>query len=188
MTTHEDPNGAEVRVRGGVVDVLVMQPVNHGPKNLLETLPMAVATADSMAEAEHQWRVLTLRRAVNVRCTGAWEIVHGGIEPGERPVDAAVRELHEETGLTVDRLYSLNVNPFYLHTTNTVQLAIGFIAIVAHDAVVTLGIEHDAWAWPSPLAAQNILAWPRSHDAIRHAVHILRTGDAGAVDDVLRVR
>jgi len=31
------------------------------------------------------------------------------------------------------------------------------------------------------------LAWPREHEAVRYAMHLLRDGDAGAVEDVLRV-
>ena len=44
----------------------------------------------------------------------AWEPVHGHIEPGEEPEDAALRELREETGLAADRLYIVRVQPFYL--------------------------------------------------------------------------
>ena len=31
---------------------------------------------------------------------GIWQFQQGGIDPGERPIDALWRELHEETGLT----------------------------------------------------------------------------------------
>lgn len=181
-----------MRVSSSVVDVLVLQPVEpdicgQSKSPSLAGVPNQTAAAGTPDQTEQRWRVLTLRRAANVRCTGAWEIVHGSIEPDELPADAALRELREETGLTADRLYSLTVNPFYLHTTNTVQLAIGFIAIVSATADVTIGDEHDAWAWHVPSDAQSILAWPRSHDAIRQALHILRTGDAGPAEDVLRV-
>lgn len=156
------------RLVAGVVDVLVLHAAVVG------TTP--------------DWQVLTLRRAANVRCTGAWEIVHGRIEDKERPADAARREVQEETGLIVDRLYSLTVNPFYLPHTNTVQMAIVFAAVVNAPAPVTLGIEHDAFAWCPPADAIATLAWPRTHDTIRQAMHLLRFGDAGPTEDVLRVR
>ncbi len=33
---------------------------------------------------------------------GAWQMPQGGIDPGETPRDAALRELHEETGIPPD--------------------------------------------------------------------------------------
>lgn len=147
---------------------------------------VVVLTAAAAGRRE-RWRVLTLRRAVGVRCTGAWEVVHGSIEAGERPSDAARREVREETGLEVERLYSITANPFYLHQTDTVQMALVFAAVVSHPEQVQIGIEHDAFAWRTPSAAIKTLAWPREHDAVRYAVHLLREGDAGAVEDVLRV-
>lgn len=128
-----------------------------------------------------------MRRAAGVRCTGAWEVVHGSIEPGERPADAARREVREETGLHVERLYSITVNPFYLHQTDTVQMALVFAAVVTTPERVQIGIEHDAFAWRTPAAAIKALAWPREHEAVRYAVHLLRDGDAGAVEDVLGI-
>jgi dATP pyrophosphohydrolase len=120
-----------------------------------------------------------------VRCTGAWELVHGSIEPGERPADAARREVREESGLTVERLYSITVNPFYLPRADAVQMAIVFAAIVSPDAEAVLSPEHDAFKWRSPEAAIKKLTWPREHQAVRYAMHLLRSGDAGAAEDVL---
>lgn len=168
--TGEVPH-AMTRIAARVVDVVVMAPAAEG------TFP-------------DRWRVLTLRRAAQTRCTGAWEIVHGRIEAGERPAEAARREVFEETGFTVDRLYNLAVNPFYIPAMDTVQLALVFAAIVKADElrndVVPLSEEHDLACWRTAAEAQQELAWPREHEAVRHAMWLLRSGDAGAVEDVLR--
>ena len=128
-----------------------------------------------------------MRRAAGVRCTGAWEVVHGRIEPGERPADAARREVREETGLDLLRLYSITVNPFYLHQNDSVQMAIVFAAVVGATPKVTMSAEHDALMWRTPAMAIETLAWPREQDAVRYAVQLLRDGDAGNVEDVLLV-
>ncbi len=155
------------RIDTGIVDVVVMTSAPLGRRD--------------------RWRILTLRRAEGTRCTGAWEIVHGRIEDAEIPAQAAVREVFEETGLVVERLYSIAVNPFYLHKIDTVQLALVFAAIVA-PAAATVGPEHDQSVWRTPSSAKKYLAWPRERDAVSYALQLLANGDAGAVEDVLRVQ
>jgi dihydroneopterin triphosphate diphosphatase len=135
---------------------------------------------------ERGLRLLVLRRAEGTRCTGAWEVVHGRLEPGERPEQAAVREVREETGLSIERLYNLTCQPFYLHRLSTVQMAVVFVAFVG-GGEVALGPEHDQSEWLSPDEAMAILSWPRSISALRDAVQVFHAGDAGAVEDVLRV-
>ena len=131
-------------------------------------------------------RVLVLRRAEGTRCTGAWEVVHGRIDPGERPEQGAVREVREETSLAIDRLYNLTCQPFYLHKLSTVQVAVVFVAFVSTESV-TLGVEHDQSEWLTPDEAMGRLSWPRSISALRDLVQVFYAGDAGPVEDVLRV-
>jgi 8-oxo-dGTP pyrophosphatase MutT (NUDIX family) len=133
-------------------------------------------------------RCLVLRRSPGGRCPGSWEAVHGHIESEERPADAALRELLEETGLQPIRLYNLSrVETFYQHRLNEVALVPVFAAFVAGDAAVRLGAEHDQFDWLTPGEAGRRFAWPRERRALEDIVALLGSGDAGPVDDVLRV-
>jgi 8-oxo-dGTP pyrophosphatase MutT (NUDIX family) len=133
------------------------------------------------------WRVLVLQRSADTRCPTAWETVHGRLEPAEEPEQAAVREVAEETGLRVERLYSVTVQPFYLHKMHVVQLAVVFAAFVAEPADVTLGAEHQAFEWLDVATAMARMHWPRERVALQEVVQLLGRGDAGPVEDVLRV-
>jgi len=131
---------------------------------------------------------LVLRRAPGGRCPGSWESVHGHIEPAEQPTRAAERELEEETGLIAARLYNLSrVELFYQHRSDEVALVPVFAAFVADDAEVRLGPEHDGFEWLRPAAARARFAWPRERRALDDIEILLSQGNAGAVDDVLRV-
>jgi dihydroneopterin triphosphate diphosphatase len=131
---------------------------------------------------------LLLRRAAGGRCPGAWEAVHGHIEDGETPADAARRELREETGLIPERLYNLSrVETFYQHALDEVALVPVFAAFVAPGGTVRTGSEHDAFEWLSPADARGRFAWPREGRALDDVIALLGHGDAGAVEDVLRL-
>jgi 8-oxo-dGTP pyrophosphatase MutT (NUDIX family) len=114
--------------------------------------------------------------------------VHGHIDPGEEPEDAAIREVGEETGLAVERLYNVRVQPFYLHKTHTLQLAIVFAAFVSEPANVTIADEHQRAEWLSVDDALTRFAFPGERASLRELVELLASGDAGPVDDVMRVR
>jgi 8-oxo-dGTP pyrophosphatase MutT (NUDIX family) len=153
-----------VDIRVGVVDVYVVRPYRA------------------------EWLVLALQRAVGTRCPGSWETVHGRIEPGERPEDAAVREVREESGLDLDRLYTVTCQPFYLHATGVVQMAVVFAAFVREGLDVELGPEHVRFEWLTMAEATSRFTWPREREALQHIAILLGTGDAGPAEDVLRVR
>jgi len=156
------PGMAQVQI--GTVDVFVIRPLPSG------------------------WRVLALQRRLGTRCPGAWEPVHGHIDPGEEPEDAALREVSEETGLVAERLYNVRVQPFYLHKTHVVQLAIVFAAFVAEPGSVTIGDEHQGAEWLTVDEALTRFAFPGERASLRELVELLASGDAGPVDDVMRVR
>jgi type II secretory ATPase GspE/PulE/Tfp pilus assembly ATPase PilB-like protein/8-oxo-dGTP pyrophosphatase MutT (NUDIX family) len=155
------PSMADLRI--GTVDVYVIRPLAAG------------------------WRVLVMQRSMDTRCPTAWETVHGRLEPGEEPEDAAVREVREETGLAIDRLYNVTVQPFYLHTTHVVQLAVVFAAFVSEPAPVATGPEHQRAEWLTVDEARARFQWPRERAALDEIVALLSRGDAGAAEDVLRV-
>jgi 8-oxo-dGTP pyrophosphatase MutT (NUDIX family) len=133
------------------------------------------------------WRVLALQRAADAKRPGSWETVYGKIDSGERPEDAAVRELSEETGLDVKALYNVTVNSFYLHAKRTIEMCIVFAAFVADDAEVVIGEEHQRFEWLPVEEACERYTWPREAHSLRDAQRLLSRGDAGPVEDVLRV-
>lgn len=145
--TGHPPHGIPVEV--GVVDVVVLRPAAKG------------------------WLTLALERGRDTRCPGAWEMIHGRVEPGEALPDAARRELFEETGLKPERLLSVTMHPFYLVPKGTVQLAAVFVAIVAPDAPVVLGEEHRRHAWLTPSQARRRFAWPHEARALDDARKLL---------------
>lgn len=62
--------------------------------------PLLAALAVPWVRTPTGVQVLVARRRPGRRFAGLWEWPGGKIEPGESPAQAAVRELHEETGIT----------------------------------------------------------------------------------------
>jgi 8-oxo-dGTP pyrophosphatase MutT (NUDIX family) len=154
------------RIEVGTVDVFVIRELRDG------------------------WRVLALQRGPHTRCPSAWEPVHGHIEEGEEPEDAAVREVREESGLSVERLYVVRVQPFYLRKVRALELAIVFAAFVpeaGQSGDVVIGDEHVAAQWLTVDDALARFAFPAERSSLREIVELLHTGNAGPVDDVMRV-
>jgi 8-oxo-dGTP diphosphatase len=98
------------------------------------------------------WRgreVLLMKRAGGVG-SGGWFLPGGHVEPGERPVDAAVREVKEETGIVLDReslsladVMSYDVDGLTAHT-------LIFNAGAPESAEAVINEEHHVARWYTP--------------------------------------
>jgi type II secretory ATPase GspE/PulE/Tfp pilus assembly ATPase PilB-like protein/8-oxo-dGTP pyrophosphatase MutT (NUDIX family) len=186
-----------IEPEGSRRDPGVSHPAYNSPKPIVyermpdQTLTKIIPGVIELFVIRHNggdWRVLTLQRAADGKRPGSWETVYGKIDAREKPEKAAVRELREETGLEPESLYNVTVSSFYLHATNTIEMCITFAAFVSEDAEVTLSEEHQKFEWLSLDDACERFTWPREAHALRDARHLLGRGDAGSVEDVLRIQ
>ncbi len=131
--------------------------------------------------------VLLLRRGPAGRSPGSWEGVHGRIEPGETPLEAARRELQEEVGRTAAAWYNLSrVESFYEVATDRVVMIPVFAARLAGDVDPVLSAEHDAWVWLPAVEARQRCSWPRFARTIADAERLLGE-DCPGVEETIRL-
>jgi dihydroneopterin triphosphate diphosphatase len=105
-------------------------------------------------------QVLLGHRAEGRYLGGTWQLIAGGIEPGETAWQAAVREAREETGLAVHELYRLSrVTQFYRPDADALCTAVPFCAITDPAAEPTINPEHTALTWLTPADAAERLMW-----------------------------
>lgn len=92
-------------------------------------------------------RSLLVKRSMATHHGGTWSVPGGAIKDGEDPLDAALRELSEETGLTLGANFELVVR----HDNNHGQWA--YYTHVVRSRVIgeaTLGWETDELLWLLP--------------------------------------
>jgi 8-oxo-dGTP pyrophosphatase MutT (NUDIX family) len=110
---------------------------------------------------------LCLRRSPGRSLAGVWQPVTGKLDPGERAVDAARRELLEETGLRPLRLWGLETVSLYFEAEpDRVRVLPIFAAMVDPRAAVRLSREHDAWRFASARAAGRLFLWEAQRRAL----------------------
>jgi dihydroneopterin triphosphate diphosphatase len=133
-------------------------------------------------EGGQSHEILQLRRAADDYMGGTWQVVRGGMEPGETPVAAALRELREETGLVPREFYRLgSVESFYTETDDTLWHAIGFCAVVDRQQPVQLNHEHDAFRWIPRAQAADHLMWASERQALADLCHDILDNGPGKV-------
>lgn len=113
---------------------------------------------------------LALRRANVDHLGGTWQAVHGGIDDGETAVQAAWREVKEETGLTPERFWQLDhIETHYLPHKDAIRMVPCFVAELSSDAEPTLGPEHDDHAWLNIDDFRDRLIWRSQQQAVQVA-------------------
>lgn len=129
-------------------------------------------------KTDNDCRYLLIRRSGNY-LPNTWQMVTGGIDPGETAWQAALREVKEETSLVPDSLYEADaVETFYMLATDKVAFVPVFVAFVDGVKEVQLSPkEHDDFEWlPVDLAALR-LVWSEQRRIIRevHERFVLNT-------------
>lgn len=107
---------------------------------------------------------LLLRRSPEeIYCPGIWQVITGEIEPGESSLDAARRELFEETGFLAETWFALpQVAMFYFEPRDQVILSPVFAAALLAESEPTLSEEHVEHCW-LPLAEASARLFHLTH-------------------------
>ncbi len=129
---------------------------------------------------------LLLHRAPGRVLGDTWQAVHGKIEPGETAVQAALRELREETSLAPLAFWQIDaINAFYVARSDEIMLCPCFAAEVGSSSAVVLSDEHVAHRWLPAAEAVAALMWPGQRRAVREIVEEIIT--PGTAEPHLRV-
>ncbi|WP_040816259.1 NUDIX domain-containing protein [Nocardia concava] len=117
---------------------------------------------------EREGAVLVIRRAPGVFLAGRWELPGGGVESGEHPEAAAIREVGEETGLAVEIVEERSTHSWMDVAGRPLRIhARVYDAAENESRSVTLNpAEHDHHAWVTPDQAHALDLADHFRDAV----------------------
>ena len=146
--------------------------------------PNQVLVYPARHTVEGNWEYLLLKRIPSRG--GFWQGVTGGVERNEDPVEAAARELIEETRLvpsdfqTIDYSYSFPVEDRfrYLYPSGTEDITEHvFMARITDEQEPELSEEHDQYRWCKFDEALSLLRWPENIEALKRCNRLLTSGN-----------
>lgn len=107
-----------------------------------------------------------------------WGMVKGGIESGETPQQAIIREIDEEVGLQIDPK-NVHEIPFITHYNDphrNAQIKVQwFVVDVPRTAVPAKISAHNEWTdslWVTPTDALSLLKWPQECEVLAKVLEL----------------
>ena len=130
-----------------------------------------IATASSVIHVNG--KILMLRRPDTAPSfPGIWSLVAGKIEKDEKPEDAAVREIYEETGLKVSAP-SVSLDPILVREGDIIWNVYPFLFV--HNSLnVELNRENSEYKWVLPNEIENMNTVTSTYAAVKELLLRLR--------------
>lgn len=102
---------------------------------------------------------------------GHWDFPKGTMEQGETKEETAIRELYEETGLTVDldTGFEATSDYFYTFQHQVIPKTVYYFVGKAHTQEVVLSYEHTNYVWLPYQKAREKITYERSKTILQEA-------------------
>ena len=138
-------------------------------------------------ERDRPWYLLLHRSRTEKIYPGLWQFISGSIDLNESALDAAFRELQEETGIKPFAFWVVPfVNSFYDHNYDAVNLSPLFAAQVEAGLDPKLSDEHFEFGWYPYEEALKKLVWPGQKQGLRIVQDYIAKGEeAGFITRIL---
>ncbi|MEW6701684.1 MAG: NUDIX domain-containing protein [Bacteroidota bacterium] len=118
-------------------------------------------------KVENDLEFLLLKRAMNEKYPGVWQMVTGAIDNNEKAFQTALREIKEETGLSPIKFWIVpNINSFYSPEKNQICMIPVFAALVDEKSEIEISHEHSKFKWTSKEETLRMLAWPGQRKSV----------------------
>jgi bis(5'-nucleosidyl)-tetraphosphatase len=110
--------------------------------------------------------------------SGHWDFPKGNIEDGEDEVQAAYREIFEETGIqNVHFLegFRKKIQYYYSREDILIRKEVIFYLAITNTKEITLSNEHIGYAWKDYMEAMNQLTYKSAKDLLKEVKMFLET-------------
>ena len=122
----------------------------------------------------NEFKFLILKRAPDVQYAHQWRMIGGKVNPEETFYNAALRELHEETGRSPDLFWSIpSLNQFYDHGSDSILQIPAFGAEIRDEESIVLNYEHVSWKWISLEEIDTYIQWPEQKRLMKLSADIV---------------
>lgn len=107
---------------------------------------------------------------------GYYDFPRGIVEFGESDIDAAIREIREETGLEVRIIpgFSRTIEYFYIREGVRVRKQVTYFLAEALGGEVKLSYEHTGYIWANYVRALSLVSFESVRNVLRDAHNFLK--------------